>query len=158
MTVATVQPYTERVDANSGAFDELFYDAVSKRAFARFHSGTTIGYEGLESSTWEAWKGADSKYRFWKLFVQPNYKGVNGDVEFEERKGEPALSLVGAAGQTASLADVSYTYNEDVNVASPAPQAARRFMVTIEVEADSLVQAATRFANEDGVTVVSVVA
>lgn len=156
-----VQHYTEVADVDSSAFRTLWYDAPSKRAFAEFNSGTVVGYEGVEASTFQAWKTADSPGTFWRAFVKKqqalgNYKGVDGDVDFQPRVQQPVVQNTPPTwNQVAesSAVEAAHDFVNAVNAVGLQGENTRTlYAVTVVVEADNILQAVTSVQSAGRVT------
>lgn len=163
----TAGNYTHRSSVDSSNLREVLYDAETYRLFVVFQSGSVAGYGDVPYSEYERLVAADSDPNasvgktYNMIFRQkrgwgsrPPYPGVIAPDAFvfrapvvQEVEDVTTATEVNADG----LAPwASNPKDEDVEVKSEGPRSKQRFVVEVEVEAESLTQVVERF-NANGI-------
>jgi hypothetical protein len=90
----TIYDVTSTHEVNSSVFNEVHYDENTATLYLRFKNGRIAAYEGVSSSTAEAFVKYSSLGQFYNWYIQPRYKGVSVDQDAEfvlpESKNEEA--------------------------------------------------------------------
>lgn len=140
MTTATqtkVQPYTHHAYVNSSAIDEVFYDDVDQKLFVQLLSGSVAAYRDVPLSVFTALVNPrNSAGAYWNQEVKPCYQGISSDVDLRQRDTLPPLLPQGQAYVTSNPVDLTTSFQ--------SKPATSLYVVQVEVQATSLVDAATK--------------
>lgn len=130
MTDILVDLYdVDGIDFDSESIEAIAYDRQDKVLYVQFQDGSTVyGYEGVEESTYNLLKDADSLNRFWREHISSKYtstKHEDADLFYREAEQVSTVDVTKAevvASDAAGLSRYSVDWYDDNSSITGKPE------------------------------------